>query len=151
MYLVTIVLLMLVFPATFIGVEHFYLHSAAPLILLLGKWFVFWGVGVRLLLAGLRQLFQPRFTAEEVLGIRGAEALLLVQELGAANLATGLVGIASVARPGFVLPVAIIAAVFYGIAGIRDAMADGRTGNQNVAMVSDLFMSLILAVYIAFV
>jgi hypothetical protein len=33
------------------------------------RWFVFWAVGVRLLVAGLRQITQPRFTAEEILGV----------------------------------------------------------------------------------
>ncbi|HSZ21764.1 MAG TPA: DUF6790 family protein, partial [Candidatus Sulfotelmatobacter sp.] len=106
-------------PVGSIYVEYSYLHSTAPLMLLVGKWFVFWSAGVRLLLAGLRQFFQPRFTAEQILGIKSDDALPLVRELGAANFATGVVGIASLAKPSFTLPVAIAAAIFYGIAGIR--------------------------------
>lgn len=31
---------------------------------LVGKWFVFWS-------AGLRQMLQPRYTAEKILGLKG--------------------------------------------------------------------------------
>jgi hypothetical protein len=140
---------MLALPVGSIYVEYTYLHSTAPLMLLVGKWFVFWSAGVRLLLAGLRQFFQPRFTAEQILGIKSDDALPLVRELGAANFATGVVGIASLAKPSFTLPVAIAAAIFYGIAGIRHVAGSDRTRNENIAMISDLFVALILALYLA--
>ena len=151
MYLLSVLLLMVVLPILSIGEEHFYLHSALPLMSLVGKWFVFWGAGIRLFFAGLRQFFQPRFAAEQILGIRSEDSLLFVRELGAANLGTGIVGIASLAKPSFVLPVAVAAAVFFGIAGIRHATDRCRTLNQNITLVSDLFLSLVLLTYIAFV
>ena len=140
---------MLALPVGSIYVEYSYLHRTAPLMMLVGKWFVFWSAGVRLLLAGLRQFFQPRFTAEQILGIKSDDALPLVRELGAANFATGVVGIASLAKPSFTLPVAIAAAIFYGIAGIRHVAGSDRTRNENIAMISDLFVALILALYLA--
>jgi hypothetical protein len=151
MYLASVVLLMLVFPLASIYGEHAYLHSPAPLLLLLGKWFVFWSAGVRLLLAGLRQFLQPRFTSKQIFGIESDDALPLVRELGAANFATGIVGIASLAQPSFVLPVAIAAGIFYGIAGIRHLAESHRTRNETIAMTSDLFVFLIFAAYFAFV
>jgi len=45
------------------------------LILLIGRWFVFWGIGVRLGLAGMRQVLQPGFTVRESFKMRGDEAL----------------------------------------------------------------------------
>jgi hypothetical protein len=150
-YLVTVLLLMLVLPAGSIGVEHLYLRSAAPLMLLVGKWFVFWAAGVRLFLAGLRQFFQPRFTAEGIFGIRSDDALPLVRELGIANFAAGTVGILSLARPGFVLPVAISAALFYGLAGAVHAAHRTRSSNQNIAMATDLVACVVLIAYVAFV
>jgi hypothetical protein len=149
LYLLIVLLLMLVLPVGSIYVEYSYLHRTAPLMMLVGKWFVFWSAGVRLLLAGLRQFFQPRFTAEQILGIKSDDALPLVRELGAANFATGVVGIASLAKPSFTLPVAIAAAIFYGIAGIRHVAGSDRTRNENIAMISDLFVALILALYLA--
>jgi hypothetical protein len=151
MYLLIVLLLMLLLPAGSIYEEHSLLHSTAPLMLLVGKWFVFWSAGVRLLLAGLRQFFQPRFTAEQIFGIKSDDALPLVRELGVANFATGVVGIISLAQPSFTLPVAIAAAIFYGIAGIRHVAQSDRTRNENLAMISDLFVFLILAAYVAFI
>ena len=101
MYLLIVLLLMFVLPTGSIYLEHSYLHSAAPLMLLAGKWFVFWSAGVRLVMAGLRQYFQPRFTSEQIFDIKGDEALPIVRELGVANLATGVVGVASLAEPTF--------------------------------------------------
>ncbi len=151
MYLISVVLLMLVFPAGSIYAEHFYWHSAVPPMLLVGKWFVFWSAGVRLTLAGLRQFFQPQFTSEQIFGIKSDDALPIVRELGVANFATGVVGIASLARPGFVLPVAIAAAIFYGLAGVRHIAQGHRNANENIAMISDLLVSLVFAAYVAFV
>ncbi len=151
MYLATVIFLMAVFPIGSIGVDHFYFHNAAPLTLLVGKWFVFWAAGVRLFAAGLRQYFQPRFTAEEIFHITSADALPLVRELGVANFATGIAGIASLAKPSFVLPVAIIAGIFYGVAGIRHVAEKGKSRNENIAMISDLFVFLVFAAYLGFV
>ncbi len=151
MYLLTVLLLMLVLPAGSIYAEYSFFQSTAPLMLLVGKWFVFWSAGVRLLLAGLRQFFQPRFTAEQIFGIKSDDALPLVRELGVANFATGVVGTISLAEPSFTLPVAIAAAIFYGIAGIRHVAQSDRNRNENIAMMSDLFVFLILAAYVAFI
>jgi len=149
MYFLSVLLLMLLFPAGSIYAEHSYLHSTVPLIVLVGKWFVFWSAGVRLFLAGLRQFFQPRFTSEQIFDIKSDDVLPIVRELGVANFATGVVGIASLAKPGFVLPVAIAAAIFYGIAGIRHVAGHDRNANENIAMVSDLFAGLVFAGYVA--
>jgi hypothetical protein len=71
-----------------------------------------------------------------------------VRELGVANFATGVVGMASLGMPGFVLPVAISAGIFYGVAGILHFAESDRTRNENIAMVSDLFVFLVLAAYV---
>jgi hypothetical protein len=107
MYRASVLLLMLILPAASIYAGHSYLQSSAPLMELVGKWFVFWSAGVRLLLAGLSQFFRPRFTSEGIFGMESDDPLPFVQELGAANFATGFVGVASLAKPSFVLPVAI--------------------------------------------
>ncbi len=142
---------MAVLPIGSIGAEHFYFHSSVPLPLLVGKWFVFWATGIRLFMAGLRQFFQPRFTAEQIFQIKGDDALPVVRELGVANFATGVVGIASLAKPGFVLPVAIISAIFYGVAGVRHVAEKGKNVNEKITMVSDLFVFLFFAAYVGFV
>jgi hypothetical protein len=150
MYPLFVLLLMFVLPVGSIYLEHSYVHSGAPLMLLVGKWFVFWSAGVRLILAGLRQFFQPRFTSEQIFDIKGDDALPIVRELGVANFATGVVGVTSLARPSFTMPVAIAAAIFYGVAGIRHVAESDRTRNENIAMISDLFVFLIFGAYVAF-
>ena len=148
MYIAVVVLTMLLLPAASVGVEHA-VHPAAGLVFLAGRWFVFWGVGVRLGLAGLRQSLQPTFTARQIFHMSTDEALPVIRELGVANLATALVGLLSLTAPSFLLPVAISAGLFYGVAGVRHATERHRSLNENVAMASDLFLFAILAAFVA--
>lgn len=144
MYLIIVVLLMLVLPVLSTLLELPPLHILPALLLVAGKWFVFWGVGVRVATAGLRQILQPAFTARQIFKIESPEVLPIVTELGIANLALGAAGIVSAWRPSFVLPVAFSAAIFYGIAGLRHARDPHRSFNQNVTLVSDLFAAAVL-------
>lgn len=61
-------------------------RPGASILIVFGKWFVFWGVGARLFLAGLRQMIQPEYTAKTLLGIHDPESLIVVRELGFATL-----------------------------------------------------------------
>ena len=150
MYLLTVALLTFVLPVASILLDHSLAASAVPWFALIGKWFVFWSAGVRLLLAGLRQFFQPEFTARDIFKLANNDALPIVRELGIANFAAGVVGALSIAEPSFVLPVAISAALFYGLAGVRHALQPERSANETIAMASDLFVSLALIVYLAY-
>jgi hypothetical protein len=148
MYVVTVLLLCVVLPVGAAVAEHALAAAAAPWLLLLGKWFVFWSGGIRLLLAGGRQLAQPRFTARDIFGIESDDALPLVQELGIANLAAGVVGTLSLAFPVFLLPMAIVGAVFYGGAGLRHALGERHGFNQTLAMATDLLVGAILVIFV---
>jgi hypothetical protein len=151
MYIATITLLLIVFPVASIVADKAIAHMAVPWLALLGKWFVFWIVGVRLIVAGLRQFFQPRFTAKEILAIDSDDALKVVQELGIANFSVGVVAAVSLVFPRFALPMAIAGALFYGIAGIRHLRDTHRNTKQNFAMVTDLFGAAVLVAYIAYI
>lgn len=147
MYIAVVVLTMLVLPAGAVVVEH---HLApAPLMLLVGRWFVFWAVGVRLALAGARQLLRPAFTAREIFHIDGDAALPLVREIGMANLAIAVVALLSIVRPAFVLPAAIYATLFFGFAGLGHLREPSRSLNETVAMVSDLGLAALLVAFVA--
>ena len=100
---------------------------------------------------GGRQLFQPEFTARQIFKIEGADAFPLVREIGAANLALGAVGVASLWRLDFILPMALTAAIFYGIAGFRHVLETDRSLNETVAMSSDLFVFIVLTAYAVYV
>jgi len=79
MYVATVVLLLLVLPLGSVAIEAARSASAVAYITLLGKWFVFWAVGVRLFIAGVRQVFQPSFTAVEIFGIHEPKTLAIVR------------------------------------------------------------------------
>jgi hypothetical protein len=149
MYLFIVIALMLALPlisivAQIALTDQSALHGASTL-LIVAKWYVFWAVGVRLSLAGLRQIIQPRYTAETILGFKGAEALFFVRELGFANVAMGSVGIASLLAPSWVTPAALLGAIYYGLAGINHCLHKDRNKLANVALVSDLFAAVVLA------
>jgi hypothetical protein len=148
MFIFVVLLLMLVCPIASICADQFVLHSSAPIMLLVGKWFVFWVGGIRLGTAGLRQFFQPRFTAEKIFGMTGNDPLPFIRELGAANIATGTVCVLSVYKPAFVFPMAIVVAIFAGLAGIRHLIDRNRMRTRNVVMVTDILVSLVLIAYV---
>jgi hypothetical protein len=150
MYIFIVIALMLVLPlisivAQIILADHGAPHGASNLAVV-AKWYVFWAVGVRLSLAGLRQIIQPRYTAETILGFKGTEALFFVRELGFANVAMGSVAIASLFAPSWVTPGAMLGAIYYGLAGIIHCFHKGRNKLENVALVSDLFAAAVLAI-----
>ena len=147
MYFAVIALTMLVLPTCSILVEHG-LRPDAPMLVLIGKWFTFWGVGLRLGLAGLRQVLKPEFTAKEIFKLSTEEALPIVRELGFANVATAVIALLSMAIPTFVLPAAISGCILFGAAGLMHAGAHNRSHNETAAMVSDLFIAAVLALYV---
>lgn len=143
LYYVIVFLLMLALPALSIAIEAS-ASSASTLFVLLGKWFVFWAVGMRLLLAGVRQIAQPGYTARVILGLKGDEVLLVVRELGFANVAFGLLGVISLIIPEWRLAAALAGGTFYALAGINHLLQPHRNRPENVAMVSDLLAAAVL-------
>jgi uncharacterized protein DUF6790 len=148
MYVYIVLAFMIAFPAASVIAEILLGHQGGLSVALAGKWFVFWTVGVRLFVAGLRQIIQPRFTAETILGIKGEESWLVVRELGFANCAIGSIGIGSLFSPGWVLPAALAGSLFYGLAGINHLYHKARNSLQNVALISDLFAAMALLIVI---
>ena len=150
MYTAIVVLLMIVLPIGSILAEML-MGMGTPFMLLVGKWFVFWAAGWRLLLAGIKQIWQPQFTAHEIFKMKTDEALPIVRELGIANFAMGVLGVASIWATSFVLPVAIAGAIFYGAAGIQHVTLKDKSGNESLAMATDLLAFAALAAYVLYV
>ena len=148
MYLAVVVLLMGVFPILSILIESAF-HGDASLVFLIGKWFVFWAVGMRLLLAGVRQMANPAFTADAIFGIKDKAAEVIVRELGFGNFAIGVLGVVSLLNREWVVPAAIAGGLFYGLAGGLHLRKGDRNTNENIAMISDLFIFVVLALYLA--
>ncbi len=150
MYYATVSALMVVFPLLSIAVDASIYH-AHPDLFLIGKWFVFWAVGVRLVLAGLRQVVQPQYTAKTILGIEGNDALLVIREHGFANAAIGAVGILSILVPGWAAAGGFAGGILYGLAGVNHAMQVNRNRLQNLAMATDLLAATVLLTYCVWV
>jgi hypothetical protein len=146
MYIPTLIGLLLILPVASIALEVVMHHHGVLDVAIVGKWFVFWAVGVRLLIAGLRQIVQPRYTAETILGVRDAGAMFIVRELGFANTAIGSAGTASLFSAGWSLPLAVIGAIFYGLAGANHVTHRRRNRLQNAAMISDFFAAAMLLI-----
>ena len=132
MYLAVVVLLMGVLPLGSILVEALVSHGDAGIVFLIGKWFVFWSVGVRLLLAGVRQIVNPAFTAETIFGLKDTGALTIVRELGFANLSIGLFGALSLLNRGWIVPAALVGGLFYGLAGLEHLRKGDRNTTENI-------------------
>jgi hypothetical protein len=147
MYALSISTLMLLFPLGSAVIEARSTNGLADLHLL-GKWFVFWAVGGRLLVAGARQILQPRYTAETILGIRAPEAQYVVRELGFANTALGISGLGTLIWPGGLTLASLAGAVFYGLAGANHAAHSSRNRLQTVAMATDLLAAAVLIVFV---
>lgn len=147
MYLVMVVGLMVVLPIVSIVVELIVAPGSDPLTVT-GKWFLFWGAGMRLFTAGLSQITRPQFTAQNILGETSTTSNQLVQELGFANLGLGVVGILGPWMPGWLVPAAIAPAIFLLAAGIRHIVKPGKNAKELIATLSDLLVGLVLAVFV---
>jgi hypothetical protein len=148
MYVLIVALTMLILPIGSVLIARG-VDPTAAWIDLISLWFVFWAVGVRLGLAGMRQILRPEFTARDIFKLEGEGPLVIVRELGFANFAIGIVGLLAVSFPAFVLPAAIYASIFYAAAGAMHVREPDRGRNEYVAMLSDLFMALVLGSFVA--
>jgi hypothetical protein len=148
MYFVTVILLLVVFPLASVGIEAFRSESPVAYILLIGKWFVFWAAGVRLFVAGIRQVLQPSFTAVEIFSIHEPKALAIVRELGFANLSLGLLGFCSLWHKEWVVPAAIVGGLYYGLAGLGHVARGRKNANEYVAMTTDLLAFVVLLAFV---
>lgn len=106
---------------------------------------MFWAVGIRLLLAGVRQVLQPSFTAATIFRITDPAAEKLVTEIGFGNLSMGLIATLSLLIPGWLVPAGIAGGFYLGLAGLKHLMNAHRTREENIAMISDLFVALVVA------
>lgn len=149
MYKVMVIGLMVVLPIVSTVVELVVTGDSANALAIVGKWFLFWGVGVRLTIAGISQTVKPSFTAENILGEKASSgANQIVQELGFANLGFGIVGLIAPWIAGWAVPAAIPAAIFLGLAGARHIAKPNKNGKEWLATLTDLLVSIVLLVFV---
>ncbi len=147
-YFWVVLSLTVIFPVFSILVEWLLNKDISISLALAGKWFIFWAVGLRLFIAGLRQAITPSFTAKTIFHIENEESHVIVRELGFANICFGLVGIISLFLPSWRIVSAFGSGVFYGIAGVNHLIKKPVGPNETVALVSDIFIFLCLLTYL---
>ncbi|WP_349864723.1 hypothetical protein [Leifsonia sp. WHRI 6310E] len=107
-------------------------------VLVFGKWWVFWGVGTRLLVAGIAQV-SGKGPTTEILGPAAPTVpeKQLVRELGMANIGMGLAGLLALV-PGWALPAGLAGGLFLLIAGVMHVPKRGKNAQEALATWTDL-------------
>jgi len=147
--LISVLLFMFILPVFSILIEWHFRQSPLGWVLV-GKWFVFWAVGVRLFIAGIRQLTKPAFTAKEIFHLSGEESFIIIKELGLANICFGTIGILSLFKVAWCEAAAITGGLYFGLAGIQHLFKKPDSNNEVIAMVSDIYIFVLLLLYLGF-
>jgi hypothetical protein len=115
-------------------------------VLVFGKWWVFWGVGTRLFLAGIVQMSGKGPTAK-ILGSAtpSVQETQLVRELGTANIGMGFAALFALV-PGWALPVGTAGGVFLLIAGFMHVGKKGKNSQESIATWTDLIVGVAVVV-----
>ena len=146
-YVTTVLGLMVILPIASFALERSVATNVRDPSEMLFRWFIFWGIGVRLLVAGVRQIVQPSFTARDIFHLSSPDAEVVVRELGFANVCMGL----AAAAAGFVASwrpcAAFTGGLYFGVAGVMHAVKRPATPNEWVALTSDLFIFGIACAY----
>ena len=147
MHLTIVVLTMLIIPLFCVYAQK---NGDEQLIPLIGKWFLFWGAGVRLTIAGIRQIIAPQLTVEGIFGVHDPRIWPLAQELGFWNLSVGILCMVTLLRYEWRQVLALASGLFFLAAGVKHVLSDHRTLEANTAMVSDIGIAAVLLGFAAF-
>ena len=153
LYLYYIIAVMFVFPLVSFLIERAYRKKREfpqPVIETLAKWFIFWGVGIRLLTAGISQTLNPGFTAS-ILEISDT-CFVAIREIGFANISMGLLAVISLFIPSWRKAGGFCGGLYLGIAGFLHVgrISEGINLKETIAMVSDLFIFAIVVFYLVY-
>lgn len=141
LYFINVVATALLLPILSVVCEYF-LHNKPLTLHTAGAWFVFWAVGVRLLIAGIRQISKPAFTAS-IFGISSSESYPVIRELGFANVTMGMTACLALFYTSFYVPGILLGMLYFGLAGFMHVSKKAATFNEGVALVSDLYVFII--------
>ena len=146
-YLIGVRALTIIVPAVSVFINWLIVRSLPISVETMGKWFIFWAVGLRLFIVGLRQVFNPAFTAKTIFHLSDTGSYVIVKELGFANICFGLIGMLSLLIPQWRIVSAFGSGIFYGIAGINHLVQKNTGANEKVALLSDLLIFFLLLIY----
>ncbi len=146
-YLLINVLLAVILPLLSVLWDYFYEHETFSRELI-GKWFIFYAVGIRLFTAGISQASNPAFTGR-IFKMKSTESFVIIRELGFANIAMGVMGILSVLNNNWRVMAAITGGMFLGLAGILHLLKKPDSLNEMIAMIYDLFVLVVIITYLS--
>lgn len=145
-YIISVSMLTFGIPIIGFVIEHF-VSDKAFTFELFGKWFIFSAVGLRLLLAGFKQVRQPAFTLKQIFHIDSPESFPILRELGFANICFGLVGVISLFMPEWRVVSAFASGLYYGMAGVQHGLKKPSGINENFALWTDMIIFALLLIY----
>lgn len=128
-------------------VEIFFYRKQQLSFELIGKWFLFYAVGLRLFLAGIRQISNPAFTAKEIFHLENPDSFPIIRELGFANLCFGLIGLISLFLPAWRMVSAFGSGLYYGLAAVQHFIKKPAGTNEQFALVTDVIIFVLLLIY----
>jgi hypothetical protein len=143
-YFILVIAQTIVFPIVS-GIIELALVGGDP-IQVFGRWWVFWGVGTRLLVAGIVQASGGNRTAA-ILGSAAptVQEKQMARELGIANLCLGLAGLLALV-PGWALPAGFAGGVYLLIAGILHVPKKDKNAQESLATWTDLIVGVAIVV-----
>jgi hypothetical protein len=145
-YLLMSLLLAVILPLLSVLWEHYYELEPYGWELI-GKWFIFYAIGIRLFTAGISQASNPAFTSS-ILHLKTRESFVVIRELGFANLSLGVMGILSALNNNWRVLAAISGGLFFGLAGILHLLRKPETRNEMIAMCYDLFVMVVIIFFL---
>ncbi len=143
----SVLLLMFTFPALSLWIE-FVTREVVLTPLLIGKWFIFWGMGIQLTLSGATQLLLPGGALRKRFGLTGRGSFPLVREYGILSLALGVVAITSLFREEYRPAAALAGALFFGLRSGCAVIGKPGTGAELILFLTDLVLFSLILLYL---
>lgn len=146
LYQWSIIVFFIIVPVTATMVDYYLFAGSNDLISIAFKWFVFSGIGLRLLSAGIKQAVQPQYTAQEIFDMFNENANPIIRELGFANICFGMLAITSLFIPSFAIPSCLAGGLYFGLAGVMHILKKKDSNEEIFAMISDIYIFVILTI-----
>lgn len=146
-YVVGVLALTLLLPILSVFIEKMVDKEQSITFLFIGKWFIFYAVGFRLLMAGIKQISNPAFTARDIFQIEDKSSYIIVKELGFANLCFGFIGIISLFLPEWRVVSAFGSGLYFGLAALNHFIRKSAGANELFALITDIFIFIVLLIY----
>ncbi len=107
---------------------------------LIGKWFIFWGLGVYLLASGIVHMVRPLADLNRFYGSKDQVARGMVRKLGIAKITMGVAGILSLFNGQLLEITALMTVVYFGMTTLWYFLRKADPAYEAFTLVSDLML-----------